>query len=75
MEMLLERGHELAAASGDQLLALLEHERWYDVVMMKSRHLNLHSFDTIATDEADLGVPALLPLRLSKLESNQPLDL
>ena len=73
--MLLECGYELAAASSDQLLAFLEDKRWYYVVMMKSRYLNLHSFDTIATDEADLGVPALLPLGLSELQSNQPLNL
>ena len=75
LEVLLECGDELAAASGDQLLTLLEHERWNDVIMVQGRHLDLHPLDTIATDEANLGVPALLPLRLSEFESNQPLDL
>ena len=72
---MLEGGNELAAASRDQLLALLEDERRHDVVMVQGRHLNLHSLDPIAADEANLGVSALLLLRLSELERDQPLNL
>jgi hypothetical protein len=43
--------------------------------VMQGRHLNLHSLDSIAADEADLGIPALLPLWLAKLQRNQPLNL
>ena len=71
----MEGGDELATASGDQLLALFEDERWHDVVVMQGGHLDLHPLDSVSTDEADLGIPALLPLWLAQLQGNQPLDL
>ena len=43
--------------------------------MVQGRHLNLHSLDPVPADEADLCVPALLLLRLSELEGDQPLEL
>ena len=75
LEVVLEGGNELTTSSGDQLFAFLEDEWWHDVVVVQGRHLDLYSLDPVPTDEADLCVPALLLLRLSELEGNQPLDL
>jgi len=71
----LEGGNQLAASSSDQLLALLEDERWHNVVMVQCWYLNLHPLNAVATDEANLCVSALLLLRLAELEGNQPLNL
>ena len=72
---MLEGGDELAASSSDQLLALLEDKRWHNVVMVQGWYLNLHPLDAVATDEANLCVSALLLLRLTELEGDQPLNL
>jgi hypothetical protein len=43
--------------------------------MVKSRHFNLNSLNSVATHEPDLGVLLSLLAGLSELESNQPFDL
>lgn len=43
--------------------------------MVQGRNFNLNSLDAIPAKEADLSVSILLPLWLTKFESNEPLNL
>lgn len=71
---MLERRHQLPSPPGDELLTLFVDERRDDVVLVEGRNFDLDSLDAVATDEADLGVAALLGLGRSKLQGDEPLD-
>jgi hypothetical protein len=71
----LKSGNKFSTASSDQLFTFLKDERWYNIVMMQSGYFDLYPLNSISADKTDLSIPALLPLWLSQLKSNQPLDL
>jgi hypothetical protein len=60
LEILLEGSNQLSSPSSDELLTLFVNEGRDNIVLMKSRNLDLNSFDSVSTYEAHLSVPTLL---------------
>jgi hypothetical protein len=75
LEALLESGNESSTPGEDQLLAFFEDKRRNDVIVVQCWYFDLHPLDSVAAEEADLGVAVLLPLRLAELERDEPLHL
>ena len=55
-----------------KVFALLQDKGWHNIIMMKSRHFNLNSLNSVTTHEPELGILLSLLAGFPKLESNQP---